>query len=125
MPPRTLAAERPAGLAGLDPGAGHRHTGFAGLAADRTTGISSGAAARTSRGTSPASNASRFAVERLAGLAGLDAGALARCVPLPLGNIFRNIVAVHPISLILGNGRKRLAARRPAKNAAKPRRPPW
>jgi hypothetical protein len=36
------------------------------------------------------------------------AQALARCVPLPLGDIFRNIVAVHPISVRLGNGWKRL-----------------
>jgi hypothetical protein len=33
---------------------------------------------------------------------------LARCVPLPLGDVFRNIVAVHPISVRLGNGWKRL-----------------
>jgi hypothetical protein len=32
------------------------------------------------------------------------AQALARCVPVPLGDIFRNIVAVHPISVKLGNG---------------------
>jgi hypothetical protein len=36
------------------------------------------------------------------------AQALARCVPLPLGNIFRNIVAVRPVSVKLGNGWKRL-----------------
>ena len=32
----------------------------------------------------------------------------ARCVPVPLGNMFRNIVAVHPIIVKLGNGWKRL-----------------
>jgi len=48
-----------------------------GLAAERTTGIGLGAAARHVkwRGTSPASSASRFTAERLAGLAGLDHGA--------------------------------------------------
>jgi hypothetical protein len=36
------------------------------------------------------------------------AQALARCVPLPLGDVFRNIVAVRPISVKLGSGWKRL-----------------
>jgi hypothetical protein len=46
---------------------------FEGLAAERATGIGPGAAARhvEGRGTSPASSASRVAVERLAGLPGL------------------------------------------------------
>jgi hypothetical protein len=30
------------------------------------------------------------------------AQALARCVPLPLGDVFRNMVAVHPINVRLG-----------------------
>jgi hypothetical protein len=49
------------------------------LAAERPTGIGPGAAARhvEGRGTSPASSASRVAVERLTGLAGLDRAPLA------------------------------------------------
>jgi hypothetical protein len=34
------------------------------------------------------------------------AQALARCVPLPLADRFRDVIAVHPISVRLGNGWK-------------------
>jgi hypothetical protein len=62
--------ERLGGLARLHLGATRHRGGIEGLAAERTTGITPGAAARhvEGRGTSPASTASRFAVERLAGL---------------------------------------------------------
>jgi hypothetical protein len=51
-----LAAERRAGCAGLDLGAARDRGGIEGLAADRTTGIGPGAAARhvEGRDTSPA-----------------------------------------------------------------------
>jgi len=71
-PIKGLAADR---ATGIGPGAPARRV--EGLAADRATGIGPGAAARhvEGRGTSAASSALRFAVERLAELAGLDAGA--------------------------------------------------
>jgi hypothetical protein len=57
-----------------------------GLAADRATGIGPAqrAARRGVRHVAPASSASRFAVERLAGLAGLDLGEQDRLFPCSL-----------------------------------------
>jgi hypothetical protein len=65
---RAWRLERLAGLARLDADAARPRAGIEGVAAESTPGIGSGGGHGTSRGASPASSASRFAVERLPGL---------------------------------------------------------